>query len=205
MNDLINNDDQRRVLPDEEEVYEGRFEATREQIVDISDNYLHNRDFDGISFLSIVEGWDQYRRIYFGTRKDDASQLMTTRTLGYVEITPLKRLRVSGVRVRIVCVWPPLSQYWQELGTTLHFLFPPVISDAPIIPRTEVPWIASTSKKDRVQIPTNYDLAYRRLLDGESFENAFNWWCTQQGVRPSKYDIKKFKEAMRRREKKNKG
>lgn len=194
-----------RVPPYEEEVFEGRFEATREQIVTIADNYIHNRDIDGISFLSIVEGWEQNRRIYFGIRKDDVSQSMTTHTLGYVEIFPLKRLRVTGVRVRIVCGWPPLLQYWKDLASDLKNLYPPVRSDAPIIPRTEIPWSMTTSKKDRAPILTNYDLAYRRLLDGESFEDVFDWWCKKEGITPSKYDLKRFKEAMRRREKKNKG
>lgn len=205
MNDFSLDEQQIRIPPHEDEVCESRLEATKEAIESNCDRFIRTHNFEGIQFLDIIIGMEDTRRIYYGTLRDGDTTNAITRTLGYVEITSLKRLSQVGARVRIVCVWPPMYKFWEELCTALRSLFLLITRDASISPYTDVSLAALTPKKDRVQIPTTYDLAYRRLVEGEAIEDVFDWWCNQQGIKPSKYDTKRFREAMRRREKKNIG
>ena len=110
---------------EEIEIFEGRFQATKDEIANVVDNFIKNHDFGGIEFIDFVIGWQDFRRMYYGTRKEITAQIPTTITLGYLEVTPLQRLSENVNRVRVVCVWPPLLKYWEELGQVIHKLFSP--------------------------------------------------------------------------------
>ena len=159
------------------EVFEERYQATRGEIAKICDNYILNRDFDGIILQNIQIGWEDHRRIYFGNIHEDNSQLPYTRTLGYVEINELQRLSSVGVRVRIVCVWPPLLSYWEELSQYLKSRFPIITGQARIGIEGGQRTINLTQKKAGRKPDILYDQAYQRILEGDDNDVVFRWFC----------------------------
>jgi len=189
---------------EEIEVFEGRFQATKEQLSNICDNYVKNRYFDGIKFLEISIQWEENRRVYYGMREYDDFQAVYTRTLGYVEVTQLLRFDSLGVRVRIVCLWPPLLKYWEELPEILGGFFPKVERIARVQGEHGKELIDLTSKKPGRKGDSLYDDAFRRLQDGEDNLSVFQWFCTQGNIiNPDKHLRDSFKAAMKRRQNKS--
>ena len=192
-------------LTEEIEVYEGRFQANKDQIAQICDNFIRNRYYDGISFRNIQSGWEENRHIYYGIRSDDDVQIPYARTLGYVEVSKLHRLSTVGVRVRIVCVWPPLLRYWEELPQILTSLFSTITEHARITQEDGQRTIKLARRNAGRKPDKFYDRAYQLILDGEAYEDVYTWYCNQEGIQnPNKYDRKRFKEAIKRRDTKGK-
>ncbi len=189
---------------DEIEVFEGRFKATKDEIAKVTDNFIKNHYFDGLDFLAFIIGWDDGRRVYYGKRKDETTRGVTTITLGYIEVTQLKRLSDMGVRVRIVCIWPPLLKYWEELPKALESIFPTIEKLARIQGENGEELFDLTLGKPGRKSDPDYDTAYKRLQDGEEYDVVFKWYCEKSELdMPNEYDRNRFKVAMKYRENKS--
>ena len=189
---------------EEFEIFEGRFQTTREEIATVCDSFIQLRDYGGIAFQDFQIGWAGDQRIYYGIRKDDSDLISKSILLGYVDVSPLKRLSNGGVRIRVMCVWAPLLKYWEELPAILIDLFPVIESEARVNTwNSDNPMILASKKPGR-QTDPNYDEAHRRIEKGEDVLSVFKWYCDQEDIsEPDKFDRKRFKEAMKRREGKN--
>jgi hypothetical protein len=189
---------------DKIEIFEGRFQASVDDIIKVTDNFIRKRDYDGIHFLDFVICWEDKRRMYYGRRRDESTQIQFTITLGYIEITKLRRLSEVGVRVRIVCVWPPLLKYWEEIPKILEDMFEVIKTEVRIKEEHGEKRIDLTRGKPGRKPDPLYDQTFQRIQDGEDYLDVFKWWCQEGGIeKPTSYDRKRFKTAMKRRQNKS--
>jgi hypothetical protein len=144
-----------KIMKEEFEVFEGRYKATKNEVTNICDNFIERRDFDGITFLKLIKAWENGKRIYYGTRREDNPLLTNTRLLGYVEITELKRWSKDSVRVRIVCIWRPLLAYWEELPGRLEYFFEVIPKDERVRKKQED--ISKDLVTNMPEIKANYE------------------------------------------------
>ena len=187
---------------EEFEIFEGRFQTTREEIATVCDNFIQSRDYDGIAFQDFQIGWAGDQRIYNGVRKDDNDQHNKSILLGFVEVSSLKNFSVGGVRIRIVCVWPPLLRYWEELPGNLADIFLVIESESRIFSEESTLQMDLTQKKPGRPTDTLYDNAYERLLAGDDPNEVFQWYCDDAGIKnPDKNARDSYKAAMKRRHK----
>jgi hypothetical protein len=112
------------MLYDEIEISLKRFSASSDQILNIFKKFSELWNFDGLPLTTQHTKEDNKNILLGEISTTDPRHPIESYCLGYLELNRVNRKGNSLVDIRLVCSWPPVMSFWQELDRILAEQFP---------------------------------------------------------------------------------
>jgi hypothetical protein len=99
---------------EEKEISKRRYDASTQVLLQVFENFGKYYYFDLLP-LEIHFTIEENKHLIYGRLLVDANKPIEYRCLGFLEVNKVHRRSDSPVDVRLVCAWPPVQSFWEEL------------------------------------------------------------------------------------------
>ncbi len=194
-----------------------RLRANIDQILIIFDNLSKHWYFDGLEFTTqLMQEKNKY--VLFGQSKINElnnenknpnsssqspnfynSKLAESHCFGYLELNQVDRIDKEPIEVRLVCSWPPVLSFWQELDKIFQKEFEEIHPQFHSKNQNNIilQWKPAGRPTEK-----SYDKAYEEIKSGKfTYEEAFKNYLNNNNFSKVDKNLRDaFKAAMKRRQ-----